>query len=125
MKPIRKIEASLKQVEQAREVKPDKTPEEKEEDEKAAVHSSDEKSESPSKPDTDGHLGPEPPKRSQNGKPKRDLVLWSEIEGLLGKALNRADELNRLCPNPKSHDQFIWEVKACMQTLEDWKEAVK
>lgn len=108
-----KVESDcLNKVEEARK--------EKEEPEKPAVHSADEKS---VKPETNGHA-PEP-KRSQNGKPKRDLALWGEIEGLLGKSMNRADELNRQCPNSIFHEDFIVEVKTCMETLSQWRETVQ
>ncbi len=53
------------------------------------------------------------------------LAIWSEVEGLYGKALNRLDELNRLCRNPVCHALLIQTTKKCMGDLDEWREAVK
>lgn len=61
---------------------------------------------------------------TENGKPKKSLAIWAEIEGsLFGRALNRLDELNRVCPNPAMHSWLITHVKECMAKLDQWKRA--
>lgn len=108
----KKEEKALSQVEKAREVTPEP---EKEEDEKPAVHSADEK------PQNNGRAKP-----TENGKPKTQLSIWRELEEtLLGRALNRADELNRQCPNRGWHDKVIDSVKSALWALEKWKESVQ
>ena len=49
--------------------------------------------------------------------------LWGEIEGLLGKALNRTDSLNREFPHPNNHKILLAQIKICMNTLESWKQS--
>jgi hypothetical protein len=59
------------------------------------------------------------------GKPLHMLAIWDEINGLYGKALNRLDELNRLCRNPSTHSLLISGTKKIMGDLSQWREAVK
>jgi hypothetical protein len=66
-----------------------------------------------------------PVKKSESGKPVHLLAIWTEIEGLYGKALNRLDELNRLCRNPSSHALLISGTKKLMVDLSGWRESVK
>ena len=62
-------------------------------------------------------------KPNETGKPKKSLAIWAEIEGsLFGRALNRLDELNRVCPNPAMHSWLITHVKECMAKLDQWKQ---
>lgn len=61
---------------------------------------------------------------TENGKPKKSLAIWREIEEtLFGRALNRLDELNRLCPNSSAHSKLIAQVKSCMAILDSWKQS--
>jgi hypothetical protein len=82
-----------------------------EEEEAPRVHSADE--ERPRKP------------INENGKPKQLMLVWGEIEQSVGRAINRCDELNRVCPNAMLHALFLAQSKACMKTLEEWKDSVK
>lgn len=61
--------------------------------------------------------------KSRSGQMKRDPRLWLEITGLLGKALNRIDALNRDYPHANLHRTAISQVKDAMKTLEQWKAA--
>lgn len=76
-----------------------------------------------------GKPGPDseiPPKRTESGKPKRDLSIWKEIEErLLGVAANRVDTLNHECPNPVFHKKLQDQLSACFATLAMWRESVK
>lgn len=75
-----------------------------------------------------GHVGPVKPqaKPKENGKPKIQLSLWKEIEeSLVGRAINRADELNRHCGNPVLHAEFILTMKTALKVLEAWKASIK
>lgn len=67
----------------------------------------------------------EAPKHSENGKPKHLLAIWRELEeSHFGRALNRIDELNRQCPNPKFHVELIAADKRCLVILEQWKQHI-
>lgn len=61
------------------------------------------------------------PTEPKSGAQKKDPRLWGEIEGLLGKALNRTDDLNRSFPHGNLHRQLIGEIKVAMGTLKAWK----
>lgn len=62
-------------------------------------------------------------KPSENGKPKHSLAIWKELsETHFGRALNRIDELNRQCPNPKYHAALIEAGKKCLAILEQWRQ---
>lgn len=109
-------EESLKQVEKAREETKEEEPE------KPAVHSADEKKQDEPKPHTNGHGS----RKSENGKPKQLLAAWREMEeSLIGRAINRTDELNRLCPNPQMHARLVASLKASLLILEQWKQSVQ
>ena len=88
-----------------------KSNEKEEEEEAPRVHSADESK--PRKP------------VNENGKPKQLMLVWGEIEQSVGRAINRSDELNRVCPNALLHARFLAQSKACMNTLEEWKASVK
>lgn len=122
---------ALKQVEKSRE-----TPAKDEEEEKPAVHAA--------TPEQMGKAPPknadewekkehfiQPPKQpsgkpSENGKPKHSLAIWRELsETHFGRALNRIDELNRQCPNPKLHTELIAADKRCITILEQWRQELK
>ncbi len=111
-----KESAELNEVKQLREPKPQEPDTDKEEDEKPAVHSADEVK---AKPASNGHVKP-----IKNGTPKRLLPIWGELEVSLGRCLNRADELNRHCPNRRLHAEFIMESKSAMEVLEKWRASV-
>jgi hypothetical protein len=66
-----------------------------------------------------------PRKPAESGKPLHMLAIWTEIEGLYGKALNRIDELNRICSNPRAHGDLIKATKSCMLELAEWREGFK
>jgi ParB family chromosome partitioning protein len=66
-----------------------------------------------------------PPAAPKSGAQKKDPRLWGEIEGLLGKALNRTDELNRQFPHGNLHRKLIGEIKTPMATLKEWKQAAR
>ncbi len=106
------LEVGLKNMEKASALA---EPEPPEEPEKPAVHSADEV-----KVETNGHTRPK-----ENGKPKGQLALWGEMETYCGRSLNRADELNRQCPNPRLHAQFIQHGNICMNILNTWKQETK
>lgn len=113
----KKEQKALSQVEKAREVTPEP---EKEEEEKPAVHSADEKPQEEVKPHNNGHQ----PK--QNGKPKTQLPIWKEIEDdLIGKAYRRVDDLNRVCPNPVHHKRLIAALKMAHGILDEWRRDTK
>jgi Protein of unknown function (DUF3102) len=61
----------------------------------------------------------------ESGKPLFALAIWDELEGLYGKALNRLDELNKVCRNPLAHAKLIGETKALMGQLSVWRESVR
>jgi hypothetical protein len=65
------------------------------------------------------------PAAPKSGAQKKDPRLWGEIEGLLGKALNRTDELNRHFPHGNLHRKLIGEIKTPMATLKEWKQAAR
>ena len=90
--------------------------------EKPTVHSADE--ESQPNLNNNGHDTQAKPK--ENGKPKCFLAIWKELEeSLFGRALNRLDELNRQCPNPKLHAQLIAQAKCCIDLIEKWRDSIK
>jgi hypothetical protein len=65
------------------------------------------------------------PAKPKNGAQKQDPRLWGEIEGLLGKALNRTDDLNRSFEHSNLHRRLLAEIKTAMNTLGEWRRAVK
>lgn len=100
-------------------------PPEDEEDEKPAVHAA--------TPEQMKRVEPQGPrseigptgKPSENGKPKHSLAIWKELsETHFGRALNRIDELNRQCPNPKLHAALIEAGKKCLAILEQWRQEI-
>jgi hypothetical protein len=65
------------------------------------------------------------PAAPKSGEQKKDPRLWGEIEGLLGKALNRTDELNKNYCHGNMHRRLIAEIKVAMKTLAEWKQAMR
>lgn len=65
------------------------------------------------------------PKTPKSGQQKKDPRLWSEIEGLLGKAKNRVDDLNRQFPHGNLHRTLQGQLEQCIKTLHEWKRSVK
>ena len=65
------------------------------------------------------------PAAPKSGAQKKDPRLWVEIEGLLGKALNRVDELNRHFAHGNLHRRILAEIKVAMKTLAEWKAAMR
>lgn len=59
------------------------------------------------------------------GQPKGGGGLFTEIEGMLGRAMNRADELNRRKPHPNLHKRFINDVRSAARLLADWRKATQ
>jgi hypothetical protein len=118
----KKEEVSLKQVEKAREIP---EPPKDEEEEKPRVKTRDEVLADNAEKNGEPVVPQAPPKVKENGKPKSQLVIWREMEESLGRLLNRADELNRICPGPVYHSQVLNGVKHCMGILEKWKAQVK
>lgn len=57
------------------------------------------------------------------GSAKSDPRLWGAVEEHLGRALNRADELNRHYEHGVLHRQFVAAVHAAGKVLADWKKA--
>lgn len=86
-----------------------------------------EKQTEPDEPETKPSISNVPVKKrpAEAGKPIHLLAIWTEIEGLYGKALNRLDELNRFCCNPASHALLISGTKKVMGDLSKWRESVK
>ncbi|MFA6358673.1 MAG: hypothetical protein WCY09_08480 [Candidatus Omnitrophota bacterium] len=74
-------------------------------------------------PKADKGGGKTKPDAPKPGEQKRDPRLWKEIEGYLGKSLNRVDALHRAYPNVQLHGTLVKQVKQCMTTLEGWKES--
>lgn len=106
-------------------VKEEFPPEPEEDDEKPAVRAA--------TPEQMKRVEPQGPrsevgptgKPSENGKPKHSLAIWKELsETHFGRALNRIDELNRQCPNPKYHAALIEAGKKCLAILEQWRQEV-
>lgn len=81
-------------------------------DEKPAVHSADEKTR------------PEPKTKNANGKPKSELPVWTELEELFGKALNRLDVAQHQCHNNAIHDELISFTKKCLDGVRRWKKVL-
>ena len=65
------------------------------------------------------------PEKPKQGKQARDPRLWNEIEGLLGKALNRVDALHKAYPNGPLYKILLGQVKQAMATLNGWKETAQ
>ena len=63
------------------------------------------------------------PPRSGSTKPGRRI--WSEIDGYLGHALNRCDDLNRQFPHEVMHRRFLAQVKLAMDTAKEWERVTK
>ena len=63
--------------------------------------------------------------KPKSGQQQKDPRLWGEIEGMLGKTLQRADELNRQFPHAVLHRMMLSQVKQCLATLKSWKEAAR
>ncbi len=72
----------------------------------------------PSEPEERPHIT-QPTRES--GKPVHALAIWDELEGLYGKALNRLDELNKVCRNPVAHTHMLMVTKGLMGDLEAWR----
>ncbi len=60
-------------------------------------------------------------KRPRNNGQPVNRPKWKEIEGLLGKALNRVDELHQAVPHGNLHRQTIAAIKQAMAFLDQWK----
>jgi len=63
--------------------------------------------------------GPKP------GQQKKDPRIWLELEGLIGRAKNRVDELNRQFPRPDLKKAMIAQLTLASGTLRQWKEAAQ
>ncbi|OHB80881.1 MAG: hypothetical protein A2W31_11540 [Planctomycetes bacterium RBG_16_64_10] len=63
--------------------------------------------------------------KPKQGAAKTDSRLWCEVEALLGKALNRTDELNKQFPHGVLHRHLIADIKNAMNVLKQWKAAVQ
>jgi hypothetical protein len=58
----------------------------------------------------------------RNGKPA-GKPNWTEVENILGKALNRVDSLNAAAPHANLHRMMISKIKEAMGLLTQWKKS--
>jgi hypothetical protein len=63
------------------------------------------------------------PAAPKAGTPKTDCRLWSEIEGYLGKAINRTDELQRQQSHSIMHRRLTGQINMAIRTLKEWKDS--
>jgi len=64
-------------------------------------------------------------KPEKSGAAKQDVRLWSEIEGMIGRAINRTDELKRQFPNPVMHKKVLADLKSAMVAIKAWQKMTK
>lgn len=62
---------------------------------------------------------------THSGKPIYAMPAWKELEEFIGKAINRADAVNRLMPNPKAHRGLLASLKDAFTRAQSWHEEAK